>query len=234
MLSGLAVSIFLAAWNFAYDHPRVIATGSFAIATLNLLFFATSPEYREIFVASTGGPDAAARVLAADLTFVGASARSALASVNASIEAKNVVTLTYQGGDLVDFWYKAKRLQNVAREKTLTVVTNTATIRDAGAQAWYRTAAMERYVRVLMRSGMSRADAVATATTRFQTLHVDHLIDLQVAGQIANPNAIANLGLIDSTVNTSVGAQLQSQIATLGLVEGDVIYDVVISAPSLP
>jgi len=53
-----------------------------------------------------------------------------------------------------------------------------------------------------------------------------------VSGALSNPNAFNNLGMLDDSVNKSIGKQLQLEASRLGLKAGDTIDEIVIHAPS--
>ncbi len=59
-------------------------------------------------------------------------------------------------------------------------------------------------------------------------LSLVYRIDLQVSGALENPNNMHNLGMLEDSVNTSVGKQIQLECERLGLQPGDVIDDVII------
>ena len=51
----------------------------------------------------------------------------------------------------------------------------------------------------------------------------DHKIDLQASGALSDPNGIKNLGMLNCSVNGSVGKQLANEIERLGLQTDDEI-----------
>jgi RHS repeat-associated protein len=210
---------------FAARIAPVINVARVAIATIAIAAFVADPEFRDIYIASGGNPAAAAEMLAADIRFASTSV------FRSGAEVKNIITLRFNGGDANDFRVKTARLQRAANAGGLTVVSNPSGVRDPSAQANYRKAVFVRYTRYLQQLGMSEADATAQATKKFESLHADHKIDLQVSGALSDPNGSDNLQMLDGTVNMSVGSQLQKEIERLGLQTGDQIDQVDIFGP---
>ena len=56
-------------------------------------------------------------------------------------------------------------------------------------------------------------------------------IDLQVSGSLSDPNGLRNLGMLDGTVNMSVGSQVHHEAERLGLKNGDQIHEINIFGP---
>jgi hypothetical protein len=227
-LADVMSAISIQASVFAMRIAPVITVARFAIATIAIAGFVADPEVRDMYIASAGSPDGAARMLAADIRFVSTVGSGLFRTV---ATAPNVITLRFNGGDPNDFRVKTENLQRAANAGGLTVVSNPSGIRDPSAQTAYRKAVFVRYVRYLQQLGMSESDATTEATKKFSTLQADHKIDLQVSGALNNPNGSGNLQMLDGTVNMSVGSQLQKEIDRLGLQTGDQINQVNIIGP---
>ncbi len=106
---------------------------------------------------------------------------------------------------------------------------------EARKNIWFdpalRRAVFNRYVNFLKELGMKEEEATAYAQKKFQSLHADHRIDLQVSGGLTDPNGNSNLRMLDGSVNTSVGRQLANEIERLGLQPGDQIHEVIVNGP---
>jgi len=210
----------------SYAGP-VLTAGRIALATITIAAFVADPDFRGEYVSCLGGPGTAATVLAADIRFIYTGSSGLVRGATA---ARNIITLRYNVGDAHDFQIKTADLKRAAKAGGLTVVSNPSQIRDATAQSAYRQAVKVRYTRYLQQLGMNPQQAELEATKKFSTLQADHRIDLQVSGDLSDPNDSSHLRMLDGSVNMSVGRQLANEIERLGLQTGDSIDDVVVEA----
>jgi hypothetical protein len=212
----------------AYYLGPVVAAASVAAGTVGLIQFIANPDFRAEMVSVSGGPNAAMNIVAAEISFGRQVFRQ---SVNEAPKVINEVKLRFNTGDLRRWKIKTGRLQRAAENGDLIVVQAADDLRLAGgneAQRAYRAAVKKRYVKWLQQGGMSADEAKEFAELKFQSLHVDHRLDLQVSGALEDPNAFSNLGMEDASVNTSVGKQLELEIKRLGLQNGDSIDRIVL------
>jgi RHS repeat-associated protein len=220
----IAFSVNVILRTMAFINSPAVRLG---FAILNIYTFIRHPEAAHMFFATGGNPSELAAVLCADFRTLLGGARVLSTEIR-----QGVATINYNGGDVRDFWYKATELKNQAQSNGLSVVEGTTAIRDVSVQAKYRRAAITTYANNLRTQfGVDRTTARDIATRQFSNYDVDHLIDLQVSGGLANPNDASNLGMIESTVNRSIGSQLKNEINSLGLEEGDMITDIIINGP---
>ncbi len=52
----------------------------------------------------------------------------------------------------------------------------------------------------------------------------DHIVELQVSGHLSNPNSFKNLKMVESSVNASIGKQIDLEAARLGLKHDDFVH----------
>ncbi len=185
----------------------------------------TDPEAFQFFIATSGGDPMS--LIAADIQAIGNLGRELISLGRAApAEARNVVNLFHRVGEARDFGRKAARLSEAAESGSLIFVGETASLRVKDAQRAYRQAVKNRLISFLKSRGSTAEEAVVKAEQFIKNKDVDHLIDLQVSGAISDPNARTNLGMLDSSVNRSVGAQLKAECQRLGLEPGDVIHEI--------
>jgi hypothetical protein len=201
-----------------------------AFAILNVYAFVRDPEYAHAFFASGGNPYELAAILAADFRTLAGGARVASSQIRQA-----TVTLNYNRGSVPDFWYKTNALSERAESGGLFVVEGTDAIRSESAQKTYRRAAVKTYAKQLQSNfGMDVETSAKVAEDHFRNFDVDHKIDLQVSGGLMDPNDPFNLGMLDPSVNRSIGRQLQDEINRQGLKQGDVITKIIINGPPGP
>jgi len=235
MEQAATMSLRLAVWW--EGSIRLQQAVAFTLVSLSAAAFLYDPEQFMLGMAFTGHPgEQIAGMLAGGFSLLGATFQKlAKGWTPAAVgTAEATVTLRYTKGDLNHFYIKAYRLKHAAEGSGLFVFKNTGSIRIPGAQAAYRRLAVRLRTNQLERSGMSRSAARAQARQEFSTKQADHIIELQVSGGLSDPNNFDNFIMLDSTVNSSVGAQLMNQIKGLGLQHGDKIGRVIIEGPPLP
>jgi hypothetical protein len=225
-LADVMLSMQIRVWMFAQTMAPAINVGRVILAGATLAAFLADAEFRGAFVSTSGGPGNAAIMLCAEIRMVANSGVGLYRQVGSK---RNVVTLNFNTGDAHDFRMKTTDLQRAADRGELVVVNNPSSIRDTSAQAAYRRAVRNRYVNFLKEIGMTQEQALAQAEKKFETLHADHRIDLQVSGALQDPNGTSNLRMLNGSVNTSVGRQLANEIERLGLEPGDQIHEVIVN-----
>ena len=220
---------FVSGLAWAATHTALLLRVSAALSAVNLALLAASSEAREVFVA-TAGPDPL-RVIAAEVSLVGSLFRS-IASVwgrSSAAVTRNVINLQHNTGLARDFYRKAERLKRAARSGQLIYVGETTAIREASKQRAYRRRLERRIAQMIMSNSPSvtKDQALEQAKRMLAGKQVDHMIDLQISGGLADPNGTTNLGMLDGAVNGSVGKQIQLEAQRLGLQPGDMIDDVI-------
>jgi len=204
---------------------KVVTITGGILAIVHLYMLATDPEAVDVFVASCGGDlTMVSGIIAMDIKALGNLSRMIGST------ARNIITIRHLSGSIGEFSKKANQVQNAARNGGLVYVGNTTSRRSEAklAQQAYRRAVNERLTRWFMHKGMSQQQAAYKAKATLERMHVDHRIGLQVSGALENPNNIHNLGMLEDSVNTSVGKQIQLECKRLGLQPGDVIDEVIV------
>jgi len=136
----------------------------------------------------------------------------------------NVINLKHNVGSKKEFDRKVNRLQNAADDNGgLIFKEGTSDIRKPAQQAKYRRQVKKRYQRYLENNGFSKTEAKARVDSVMSSKQADHIVELQVSGHLSDPNSFKNLKMVEGSINSSIGKQIDLETTRLGLKDGDIV-----------